>query len=89
MSTVNTETEKSSATGPQGRNEALVMYRPNITGCTDGNCIFVDNSKGMHTNGGCQCERELRRHPQGLKAIQTIWFLRNQITVTRKRNDEV
>lgn len=60
--------------------DALVMrYRPGMTGCTDGNCIFQDNSKGMHTNGGCQCEKELRRHPQGFKAIQTINFLRKQL----------
>ena len=55
------------------------LYRPDIQGCSDGNCIFQDNRKGMHTNGGCQCERELRRHPNGFKAVQTIKFLRNQI----------
>jgi len=57
----------------------VMRYHPSITGCTDGNCIFQDNSKGMHTNGGCQCEKVLRRHPEGLKAIRTILFLREQL----------
>ena len=24
-------------------------------GCTNGDCIVRDNSKGMHTNGSCKC----------------------------------
>lgn len=31
-----------------------------IYGCTDGNCI-IKRPTGMHTNGGCQCEKTLRR----------------------------
>ena len=58
---------------------AVVMFHPNITGCSDGNCIFQDNSAGMHTNGGCRCERELQRHPQGLKAARTIRLLRAEL----------
>lgn len=61
----------------------LVMYRHGMDGCSDGGCIFQDNSNGMHTNGGCQCEKELRRHPQGLKAIQTIHFLRSPRSATQ------
>lgn len=54
------------------------LYFPDMKGCTDGSCLFQDNSKGMHTNGGCICEKELRRHPEGLKAVRTIRYLRMQ-----------
>lgn len=36
-----------------------------LRGCTDGNCI-IRKPEGMHTNGGCGCERELR-HALGLQ----------------------
>jgi hypothetical protein len=32
--------------------EALFRDWP---GCTDGGCVVRDNTKGMHTNGGCRC----------------------------------
>jgi hypothetical protein len=76
----NETTEPKQPPTQQVGHKRRVMYRPSITGCSDGGCIFQDNSKGMHTNGGCQCERELRRHPQGFKAIQTIHFLRDQLS---------
>lgn len=55
------------------------MYVPDMAGCCDGGCIFKDNSRGMHTNGGCNCERELCRTEHGRKAIHTIRFLRNML----------
>ena len=37
-------------------------------GCTDGACIIA-RPKGMHTNGGCRCARELQRFGKaGLRA---------------------
>lgn len=36
-----------------------------LRGCTDGYCI-IRKPEGMHTNGGCRCERELR-HALGLQ----------------------
>lgn len=56
-----------------------LLYLDGLTGCADGGCIFQDNRNGMHTNGGCSCARELRRHPHGLNAIRTIHYLRNQL----------
>ncbi|MFK5893570.1 MAG: hypothetical protein QM504_10150 [Pseudomonadota bacterium] len=56
------------------------MFKPNVNGCNDVNCIFQDNSKTMVTNGGCKCERNLiRLKPEGFKAITTISFLRVQL----------
>lgn len=60
----------------------MQLYRPNVKGCSAHSCIFQDNSKGMHTNGPCQCATELRRHPHGFDAIQTIHFLRQQLKET-------
>ncbi len=31
-----------------------------LKGCTDGGCI-IKKPKGMHTNGGCRCAREIQR----------------------------
>ena len=39
-----------------------------VTGCSDGACIFQDNSKGMHTNGGCGC---CRNQHKVLRALNT------------------
>lgn len=50
----------------------------NLVGCHDGNCL-INPPKGMHTNGGCQCEKELRRSPYGLEAIRTIHYLRSAL----------
>ena len=46
-----------------------------LPGCTDGGCMY-GHPGGMHTNGGCQCERELRRAKGGLKAVREIRALR-------------
>lgn len=62
---------KSAHTGNSA--ESIVeLYRPDVKGCMDGNCIFQDNSVGMHTNGGCSCERELVRTPEGLKMEEKV-----------------
>ena len=55
------------------------LYRPGIEGCSDHNCIFQDNSRGMHTNGGCRCEKDLLRQSQGRNAASTIRYLRYQL----------
>lgn len=56
-------------------NEA--QYVPGMTGCSDGGCLFNFKPRGtMVTNGGCQCQKELMRTEQGLKAVMTINFLR-------------
>ena len=56
------------------------MYLRNMKGCTDHGCLFQDNSKGMGTNGGCQCEKELRRTVEGRKASTLIRYLRLKLT---------
>ena len=56
----------------------IEQYIPNMLGCSDGSCIFVKN-RGMVTNGGCSCGRELSRTEVGLKAVRTIQWLRSQI----------
>lgn len=36
-----------------------------LMGCSDGNCPYrkaLYGSKGMHTNGGCHCVKEARKH---------------------------
>lgn len=33
----------------------LIKEFRELLGCSDGYCKFRDNSKGQHTNGGCQC----------------------------------
>ncbi len=69
--------EKPHAEGVQA--EPIVRFKPGIKGCGDHNCIFENNTTGIHTNGGCGCERELIRHPKGFRSVQTIHFLRAQI----------
>ena len=44
------------------------FYDLGVTGCSDGACIFQDNSKGMHTNGGCGC---CRNQHKVLRALNT------------------
>lgn len=56
-----------------------ILYHPEITGCTDGGCIFQDNRVGMHTNGGCQCRKNLMRSPEGKKAVREISWLRDLV----------
>jgi hypothetical protein len=63
------------------------LYRPNMKGCADGNCLFQDNNRGMHTNGGCNCERTLLRCENGFKAVQTIRYLRQQLEANIKTTD--
>ena len=48
-----------------------------LPGCTDGGCMY-GHPGGMHTNGGCVCEKELRRAPGGLKAVREIRMLRTR-----------
>lgn len=53
------------------------QYVPDMMGCSDGSCIFEHKPRGtMVTNGGCSCQRELRRTEEGMKAVRTINFLR-------------
>lgn len=66
-------------------NIELYRHRSGTVGCSDSNCIFVDNSKKMHTNGGCQCEQSLRRQHGGFDACMTIRFLRNQLRRIKER----
>jgi hypothetical protein len=59
------------------------LYAPEklmTTSCSDGNCLFIKTSEGgMKTNGGCQCEKNLRRTPEGVSAIRTIRILRDRL----------
>ncbi len=48
-------------------------------GCSDGGCLFQNNRGGMHTNGGCQCEKKLQYAPEGVSAIRTIRILRDRL----------
>ena len=57
------------------------LFRPELQGCTDVYCLIQDNSKRMHTNGGCQCQRELSRTVEGRNAVKTIkWLRRRELT---------
>jgi len=58
---------------------SAILYVPNAIGCSDGGCILRDNSKGMHTNGGCNCAKEIMRLRCGIDTVQTIQFLRKQL----------
>ena len=51
-------------------------FAPDGVGCTDGNCIFRDNTKGMHTNAGCSCCKELMRTVPGRDALMLINHLK-------------
>lgn len=57
----------------------IEQYVPDMSGCSDGSCIFRKNT-GMVTNGGCSCTRELNRSEEGAKAVRTILWLRRQIS---------
>lgn len=60
------------------------LYHPGLTGCSDGGCI-IKPPQGMHTNGGCGCERTIRRGTgaAGLNAVRTIHYLRDQLRQSR------
>jgi hypothetical protein len=55
------------------------LYRPNLTGCSDGGCIIKKPNGGMVTNGGCHCEKELMRSEIGRKAVMTMRWLRSNL----------
>ena len=59
------------------------LYSQDMTGCSDVNCLFQDNSENIATNGGCQCEKELRYASSdfGVKAARTIRYLRMQLVL--------
>jgi hypothetical protein len=59
------------------------LYMEGMTGCSDGGCIFQDNRRGMHTNGGCNCMKELSRTETGRKAVRLISYLR-RMAVTKE-----
>ncbi len=52
-----------------------------MTGCSDINCLFQENSGSVATNGGCSCEKELRYSSPnfGVKAARMIRYLRQQL----------
>jgi ribosomal protein L7/L12 len=53
------------------------QYVPGMLGCSDGGCIFEFKERGtMVTNGGCQCQKELMRTEQGMKAVMTMQYMR-------------
>lgn len=66
----------------------MSLYCPGIKGCSDRNCIFQDNARGMHTNGGCRCEKALLRTAEGVKAARTIRYLRMQMAIKKKATHE-
>lgn len=41
-------------------NTREVLFR-HWAGCSAHNCVIVDNSKAMHTNGSCSCIRDMSR----------------------------
>lgn len=52
-------------------------YVPGMLGCSDGGCIFNFKEPGlMVTNGGCSCQKELMRSENGMRAVMTIQYLR-------------
>jgi len=63
----------------------FILDRLKESGCSDGNCIF-GNFGGMHTNGGCMCEREIRRQlgPKKTALIRMAMqdFVKSQLTTT-------
>ena len=64
------------------------LYLQGITGCSDVNCLFQDNSGNVATNSGCQCEKELcySSPTLGVKAARKIRYLRQQLVL--KNNEE-
>lgn len=36
-----------------------------LNGCTDGNCQITGPKKGLGTNGGCHCLREIKIYAKG------------------------
>ena len=57
------------------------LYLQGITGCSDRNCLFQNNHGNVATNGGCQCEKNLRYSTSdfGIRAARTIRYLRQQL----------
>lgn len=49
-----------------------------LTGCSDHNCIIA-KPKGMGTNGGCQCAKELRRSDVGFKVLRKMAWLESKL----------
>lgn len=43
-----------------------------IGGCSDGGCIVIE-PKGMHTNGGCRCNRD------PYKMVRLVYALKKEI----------
>jgi len=62
----------------------MSLYYPDMTGCGDTNCLF--EASHVHTNGGCRCEKELMRSPEGIKAARTIRYLREQLRQSVNKN---
>ena len=55
------------------------MYAPNLSGCSDHNCLFQRKDSGIGTNGGCRCEKALMRSEEGRNAVKTIRYLRKRL----------
>ena len=41
---------------------ALIVHQSLAHGCMDGYCAVKGKAGGMHTNGGCQCLRDLHEY---------------------------
>lgn len=63
------------------------LYANNAIGCTDGACVFKDNSKIMHTNGGCNCKKLLMRTTEGKDALMLINHLRTLLNKESMHED--
>lgn len=55
-----------------------------VTGCTDGNCIW-GHPGGMHTNGGCNCEKDMQR-ALGIKEFRKVKL---NILALRRAHDKL
>ncbi len=60
----------------------------NIEGCSSGGCIFKTDRSGVHSNGGCQCAKDLARTENGRKAIRFIWELKHKIEQMEIEDEE-
>ena len=58
-------------------------------GCTDGNCLFRDNSKTMHTNSGYSCVRKLQRTPEGRAALKLVHHLKYLLSISVTHTESV
>ncbi len=52
--------------------ESVGRVLENVQGCSDGFCLISGPAKGMHTNGGCHCVKNIEAR-RTLTAFWRLW----------------